>query len=222
LLPAGLATLLLGAAGALAARDLRVLVAWLVVVSAGTLLAALGLGTVPATAAALYYLPHSTFAAGAMFIAVEFIARRRAGSSTPVAADYRIYAGRPVREAPWIAALFFVTALVVAGMPPGSGFIAKALLLDAAAATPAHAWIWSVVLLSSLVVVVALARCASAVFWGPSTAAAIPPAVQGTGVGGRGLLLAALLLLGCGLVMALFAHPSYDFLRQTAAALGAT
>jgi multicomponent K+:H+ antiporter subunit D len=222
LLPAGLATLLLGAAGALAARDLRVLVAWLVVVSAGTLLAALGLGTVPATAAALYYLPHSTFAAGAMFIAVEFIARRRADSSTPVAADYRIYAGRPVREAPWIAALFFVTALVVAGMPPGSGFIAKALLLDAAAATPAHAWIWSVVLLSSLVVVVALARCASAVFWGPSTAAAIPPAVQGTGVGGRGLLLAALLLLGCGLVMALFAHPSYDFLRQTAAALGAT
>ena len=222
LLPAGLATLLLGAAGALAARDLRVLVAWLVVVSAGTLLAALGLGTVPATAAALYYLPHSTFAAGAMFIAVEFVARRRAGSSTPVAADYRIYAGRPVREAPWIAALFFVTALVVAGMPPGSGFIAKALLLDAAAATPAHAWIWSVVLLSSLVVVVALARCASAVFWGPSTAAAIPPAVQGTGVGGRGLLLAALLLLGCGLVMALFAHPSYDFLRQTAAALGAT
>jgi multicomponent K+:H+ antiporter subunit D len=222
LLSAGLATLLLGAAGALAARDLRVLVAWSVVVSAGTLLAALGLGTVPATAAALYYLPHSTFAAGAAFVAVEFIARRRADSSTPVAADYRIYAGRPVREAPWIAALFFVTALVVAGMPPGSGFIAKALLLDAAAATPAHAWIWSVVLLSSLVVVVALARCASAVFWGPSTADAIPPAVQGTGVGGRGLLLAALLLLGCGLVMALFAHPSYDFLRQTAAALGAT
>jgi multicomponent K+:H+ antiporter subunit D len=222
LLSAGLATLLLGAAGALAARDLRVLVAWLVMVSAGTLLAALGLGTVPATAAALYYLPHSTFAAGAAFIAVEFIARRRAGSSTPVAADYRVHAARPVRDAPWIAALFFVTALVVAGLPPGSGFIAKALLLDAAAATPAHAWVWSVILIGGLVVVVALARSASAVFWGPSTADAIPPEVQGTGVGGRGLLLAALLLLGCGLVMALFAHPAYDFLRQTAAALGAT
>jgi multicomponent K+:H+ antiporter subunit D len=36
LLSAGLATLLLGAAGALAARDLRVLVAWSVVVSAGS------------------------------------------------------------------------------------------------------------------------------------------------------------------------------------------
>ena len=219
LLSAGLATLLLGAAGALAARDLRVLVAWSVVVSAGTLLAALGLGTVPATAAALYYLPHSTFAAGAAFVAVEFIARRRAGSSAPVAADYRIDAARPVRDAPWIAALFFVTALVVAGLPPASGFIAKALLLDAAAATPAHAWIWSIVLLSSLVMVVALSRCASAVFWGPSTADAIPPEVQGTRLGGHGLLLAALLLLGCGLLMALFADPTYEYLRQTASAL---
>jgi multicomponent K+:H+ antiporter subunit D len=190
-----------------------------VVVSAGTLLAALGLGTVPATAAALYYLPHSTFAAGAAFVAVEVIARRRAGSSAPVAADYRIDAARPVRDAPWIAALFFVTALVVAGLPPASGFIAKALLLDAAAATSAHAWIWSIVLLSSLVVVVTLARCASAVFWGPSTADAIPSEVQGTGVGGHGLLLAALLLLGCGLLMALFADPTYEYLRQTASAL---
>jgi multicomponent K+:H+ antiporter subunit D len=94
------------------------------------------------------------------------------------------------------------------------------LLLDAAAATPAHAWIWSVVLLSSLVMVVALSRCASAVFWGPSTVqVAPPPAAQGTATGGHGLLLAALLLLGCGLLMALFADPTYEYLRQTASAL---
>lgn len=221
LLPAGLATLLLGAAGVLAARDLRASVAWFVVVSAGMLLAALGLGTVPATAAALYYLAHSTFAAGAAFIAVELIARRRAGSSAPTDADYRIDAARPVRDAPWIAALFFVAALVVAGLPPGSGFIAKALLLDAAAGTPAHAWIWSVVLLSGLVVVVALARIASAVFWRPSAADAMPAGEHGPDIGERGLFLAALLLVACGLFMALFAHPTYDFLRQTAAALGA-
>ena len=221
LLPAGLATLVLGAAGALAARDLRVLIAWLVVVSAGTLLAALGLGTAPATAAALYYLPHSTFAAGAAFIAVEFIARRRAGASATDAADYRINAARPVRDAPWVAALFFVAALVVAGLPPGSGFIAKVLLLDAAAATPAHAWVWSVVLFCSLVVVVALARCASAVFWRSSTSDAMRVETQATAPGGRGLSLAALLLLACGLVMVVFAHPVSGFLRQTAVALGA-
>jgi multicomponent K+:H+ antiporter subunit D len=205
----------------LAARDLRVSVAWFVVVSAGTLLAALGLGTVPATAAALYYLAHSTFAAGAAFIAVECIARRRAGSSAPTDADYRIDSARPVRDAPWVAALFFVAALVVAGLPPGSGFIAKALLLDAAAATPAHAWIWSVVLLSGLVVVVALARMASAVFWRPPAADAMPAGEHGPDIGERGLFWAALLLVAGGLFMVLSAHPTYDFLRQTAAALGA-
>jgi hypothetical protein len=30
-----------------------------------------------------------------------------------------------------------------------------------------------------------------------------------------------LLLLGCGLLMVLFADPTYEYLRQTAAALGA-
>ena len=45
---------------------------------------------------------------------------------------------------------------------------------------------------------------------------------QGTTHGGRGMLLAALLLLACGLVMVVFAHPVSGFLRQTAAALGAT
>ena len=70
--------------------------------------------------------------------------------------------------------------------------------------------------------VVALARCASAVFWRSSTADAMRVETQGTAPGGRGMLLAALLLLGSGLVMVLFAHPVSGFLRQTAAALGAT
>jgi multicomponent K+:H+ antiporter subunit D len=225
LLPAGLATLLLGAAGALAARDLRVLVAWLVVGSAGTLLAALGLGTAQATAAALYYLPHSTFAAGAAFVAVEFIARRRAASASPNAVHYLVNGEHQVGNAPWIAALFFVTALVAAGLPPGSGFVAKALLLDAAAATPARPWVWSVVLMGSLIVVVALARTASAVFWRPATASASAAESHGADHGAdhssRGLLLAGVLLLGCGLAMVLFARPVFGFLLQASVALGA-
>lgn len=220
LLPAGLATLLLGAAGALAARDLRVLVAWLVVGSAGTLLAALGLGTVQATAAALYYLPHSTFAAGAAFVTVEFIARRRAAASSPTAAHYLINGAQPLGNAPWIAALFFVAGLVAAGLPPGSGFVAKTLLLNAAAATPAQPWVWSVVLVASLIVVVALARTASAVFWKPVTTSTAAAEDHGANADGRAMLLAAVLLLGCSLVMVLFARPIFDFLLQAATTLG--
>lgn len=231
LLPAGLATLLLGAAGALAARDLRVLVAWLVIGSAGTLLTALGLGTTRATAAALYYLPHSTFAAAAAFLAVEFIARGRAGSAVPTEEHYRVSRGEAVRDAAWIGALFFATALVIAGLPPGSGFIGKALLLEAASATPAWPWVWAAVLLGSLVTLVALARAASAVFWKPVAMAldarhgardGNPSAVSAAAAArpGLGLVVAAALLVGCGVAMVVLARPLFDFLAQAATALG--
>jgi multicomponent K+:H+ antiporter subunit D len=235
LLPAGLVTLLLGACGALAARDLRVLVAWLVVVSAGVLLAALGLGSTRATAAALYYLPHSTLAAGAAFLAVEFIARGRAGSNPPAAEHYLVNGSARVRGAPWIGACFFAAALVIAGLPPGSGFIAKVLLLDAAAGTPAQFWLWAGVLLASLLILVSLARAASAVFWRPEadraghadacTSGDAPPADAQAAdaqaaIDGRGMRLACALLLVSGLAMVLFATSLFDFLLQAAATLG--
>lgn len=53
----GLATIVLAAVGVLAARDLRPLIAYLVLVSVGTLLAGTALGTPAATTALLYYLP---------------------------------------------------------------------------------------------------------------------------------------------------------------------
>ncbi|MDU5678929.1 MAG: monovalent cation/H+ antiporter subunit D, partial [Pseudomonas aeruginosa] len=56
--PLALATLGLGAIGALAARTLQSLLAYLVVVSAGTLLAGVALGSERALAASLYYLLH--------------------------------------------------------------------------------------------------------------------------------------------------------------------
>jgi multicomponent K+:H+ antiporter subunit D len=227
LLPAGLATLLIGAAGALAARDLRVLVAWLVIGSAGTLLTALGLGTAEAAAAALYYLPHSTFAAGAAFLVIELIARARAGSAAPSEVHYLVSQGERVCGAPRIGALFFATALVIAGLPPGSGFMGKALLLDAAAATPALPWVWSIVLLGGIVTLVALARAASAIFWKPmamaprspdATTTASAPGTTAT-TDACGLAAATVLLLGCGLAMVVLARPVFDFLLPAAGAL---
>ncbi len=230
LLPAGLATLLFGAAGALAARDLRLLVAWLVVGSAGTLLTALGLGTAEAAAAAFWYLTHSTFAAGAAFLVVEFIARGRSGSTAPAAEHYLVSHTGRVHGAAWSGALFCAAALVIAGLPPGSGFVGKALLLAAAATTPALPWVWASVLLAGIVNVVALARTASAVFWRPLGIAATPDAgmscatvTRGSVVtDSRGLVAAMLLLLGCGLLMVLFARPLFDFLQRAAGALAGT
>ncbi|MFN7294298.1 MAG: monovalent cation/H+ antiporter complex subunit F, partial [Lysobacteraceae bacterium] len=68
---AGAGTTLLAALGALAATQLRGLLGYLVVGSAGVLFMALGLGSLPALAAALYYLAHSTLAMAAFFLLAD-------------------------------------------------------------------------------------------------------------------------------------------------------
>ena len=53
----------------------------------------------------------------------------------------------------------------MAGLPPLSGFLGKLLVLDAAYGTDMMAWIWAVVLGSSLVSIVGFARAGSVLFW---------------------------------------------------------
>jgi hypothetical protein len=77
LLPLAMGTSVLGVLGALAARNLPRLVAWLTVASVGTILAALGLFTPAAWSAALYYLAHSTLVVAGLFLLVELVAAQR-------------------------------------------------------------------------------------------------------------------------------------------------
>ncbi|HRD99460.1 MAG TPA: monovalent cation/H+ antiporter subunit D, partial [Rubrivivax sp.] len=126
MLPAlALATLVLAALGALAARQLRMLIAYAVVASAGTLLLAIGLGTRDALAAGLFYLINSTLAAALWFLLAEHIATARGGS------DWLEARAFSTGWAP-LGMVFFVAAVAMAGVPPLAGFMGKALLLQAA------------------------------------------------------------------------------------------
>ncbi len=154
-----LATLLLAAQGVLAARRLRMLVAYLVVASAGTLLLALGLGTAQTVAAGLFYLIHSTLVAAALFLLIDRISASRGDAGDAIAAaPFGEGRGR-------LGTAYFVLAIAVAGLPPLAGFVGKALLLQAAAASAWPALVWGVVLVSSFALIVALARAGSIVFW---------------------------------------------------------
>jgi len=157
LLPLALATLLTGMMGALSARALARQVAWLVVASAGTLLAAFALGSAPGIAAGLYYLPHSTFASALFFLLAAPIARRR-GSGDALVPDV------DVGNAGLWGGLFFVAALLIAGLPPLAGFLGKFMLLRAANGHSAQVWIWGVVLAGAFCGLVALARSGSLIF----------------------------------------------------------
>ncbi len=68
-----LATILLSALGAFAASSLTSLLAYLVLVSVGTLLAGIALGSEAALSATLYYLIHSTWViAGLLLLLAEY------------------------------------------------------------------------------------------------------------------------------------------------------
>jgi multicomponent K+:H+ antiporter subunit D len=161
LLPLGLATLALAGCGALAARDLRALVAALVIGSAGTLLATLGLRSEAGSAATLYYLVHSTFAAAAAFLLVGLVRTARGPH------EDRMEVGTPIARAAAVGCLYFLVALVLAGLPPMSGFVAKLGVLASAGSHLTTPWFWGVVLAAGLLSIVALARTGSVLFWRP-------------------------------------------------------
>ncbi len=181
-------TLALAALGALQALRLRVLVAYLVVASAGTLLLALGLGTRSALAAALFYLVPSTLVAAAMFLLADRIGRSRVAGDTM---DGSAWTARPVQ----LGVLFFVFAVSFAGMPPLAGFLGKAQVLAAAASTPYAVAAWAAVLLSSLAIIFTLARAGSTLFWKSPVDAGAGAVVSPAASGERGALALLLVLL---------------------------
>lgn len=159
LAPLALATLVLGTLGVLASSSLRQQVAYLMVASIGTLLLAFGLGNAASLAAGLYYLPHTTFAAAALFLLADQIigARGQIGD--------RFESGPEMPRAPVLGGLFFVIAMALAGMPPLPGFLGKFMLLRAALDNPLLPWVWAVVLVTGLATVIALARSGSLLFY---------------------------------------------------------
>lgn len=159
ILPAGLATLVAATLGVVAAGSLRRMIAYLVVASVGTLLTAVGLFTVEALAAALYYLVHTTVVAAGLFLLAELVAGQRRDALD------RIVPGPPVAQPALLGSLFLLGALASAGLPPLSGFVGKLLVLRSAVPGSETTAIFAVILGTGLLTIVALARAGSTLFW---------------------------------------------------------
>ena len=203
-----LALLTLGAAviGALAARSLQVLLAYLVVVSVGTLLAGIALGSEAGLAAALYYLVHSTLVAGGLFLLADLIARQRGDLGTD------LISAPALRQPLLLGTLFFMGAISVAGLPPFSGFLGKVMLLRAIELGADAIALWAVVLVGGLGMLISLSRAGSLVFWRPSAEAVGQPADAIRVLATVGLLLGSVMLV-------VAAGPLQAFVQATAAQL---
>lgn len=203
--PLALAGMLLAAVGALAARDLPKLVAYLVVLSAGTLLAALALRQPQAQSAALYYLLHSTWVSGALFLLAGLIGAQRGALACA------LQAGPRLAQHSVLAVLFALAALAMVGLPPFPGFIGKALLLQSAAQS-GHFALWWVLLIAALAALTALLRAGTTLFW-KATEPAVSQSLD------KGQLFACGLLLAGVLALLLLSQEALGFAQRTAAQL---
>ena len=187
--PAGMATLVFGTIGLLAAPQAERQAGYCIILSSGTLLAALGMPGVTMTGPALFYLVSSALALGALFMLLEMIERTQTFGAdllaitqeafdlddpdSPDHSDDVVGVAIPAAMA-FLGLAFFTCALLITGLPPLSGFVAKFAMLSAALNTPTAEtppldnWLLvSAILVSGLAGIVALGRTGIRLFWSP-------------------------------------------------------
>lgn len=187
LLYGGVATMAFGTIGLLAARTLSRLAGYSVIVSSGTLLASLGVGQGAVLAGALFYLVSSTLGLSAFYLLLELIERRDTDPGVravvePVFEDEDTDALEedesevgvviPVTIA-ILGGGFLFCALLLAGMPPLSGFVAKFAIMHGVMGLgqDISAAVWALVallIISGLATLVATSRAGIDLIWTPS------------------------------------------------------
>ena len=235
----GLATLATATVGMLGAKHLARLVGYSVLVSTGILLAALGLRIEALTAPILFYLIVSALTTCTFFMLTGMTDRTRQtnpsvspdddADTTSIYVPYGIKspsvdtgdedAGIAIPAAMAFLGMSFVCCvLLLTGLPPLPGFIAKFALLATAldtpvtVMTPVSVWILcAAVLISGLAGLIALSRVGMRLFW--SLAARTTPRLRLL----EAAPIAALILLTAGL--AVLAEPVNGYLVSAARSL---
>ena len=204
---AGIVTLILASLGVLAARGVREQAAYLVLASVALIMAAMALNQPQTLAAALYYWVHSTLLAGGFFLLADLIARGRGAWAD------RFEIGPVMPRAVVLGSLFFAYAVALTGLPPLSGFIGKAWIIQSALVHAQGMTLMLVVLVTSLLMVVAMARAGSLLFY---KAQALPEGypMEGCRVCQQGGL--ALVALVFSLLWVVFAGPASGLMESIA------
>lgn len=228
----GLLTIAFGTAAVLAAQNMARLAGASVLVSSGTLLAAVGAAQVGVTGGALFYLASSVPAIAAFFLLIELVERGREVGADVLAVTREAFGGDEHPEddeeevgvaIPATMAVlglgFMGCGLLLAGLPPLSGFLAKFAMLaplfgaggDGVSAT---AWaLLAALILSGLATVVAMARAGVDAFWAsPAGDAPRVRVVEAAPVA---------LLLGVCVGLTVLAGPVMGYMEATARSLHA-
>ncbi|PWL18974.1 monovalent cation/H+ antiporter subunit D [Falsochrobactrum shanghaiense] len=231
----GMVTLAFGLIGVVASQAMGRLASYSILVSSGTLLAAIGSGNTAMTGAALYYMISSTLTIAAFFLLIELIERGQDAAANVLAVTMEAYGDDEEEEEEEevgavlpatlaiLGTFFAICAILLIGLPPFSGFIAKFLLLAAVfngeGSTPQLAmpvspasWVLiTLILLSGLSALIAMTRTGIRTFWA-SLEGNVPRVLVREAVPIAGLLALCLALT-------VAAGPAMQYMDATARAL---
>lgn len=193
LLLGGMATLVFGTIGVLASQALGRLAGYSVLVSSGTLLMVLGINDGVVSSGALLYLVSSTLTISAFFMLIELVERGQDAGANVLAVTMEAYGdgeeadiedGEGTTMPGTMAILgicFAACGILLAGLPPLSGFIAKFAMLSAmmgtgSIGTTPDIAVWTLivlVILSGVAALISMTRAGIRTFWG-SIEGAVP------------------------------------------------
>ncbi len=231
----GLITIIFGSIGILASRTLSRIASFCVVISSGTLLSAIGVGGVETISGALVYLISSTLAASAFFLLIELLNRARGATDSVVAEpvfgdEYTdpFEDGEPEDEVgvvlpvsiALIGGCFIFCTVLLAGLPPLSGFIGKLGIMmglfQASGAQSALTWsLIAALTVSSFAILVAMVRVGVEVLWVPADLD--PPKVRAAElVSVAGLLFVCVLIAVRGDDMLRYTRATVEWLSTPA------
>lgn len=223
----GMATIVFGAAGMLATDKAGRMAGYSAIVSSGTLLAVIGYGQPALVTAGLYYLVGSTLAVAAFLLLIELIDRIRTPGSAMLALTMEAWAVEDAPDEPrgkgvpaamaFLSLAFLACTLMIAGLPPLSGFVAKfsmfhALLNPVAGSAPIGATGWTLmalVIVAGLIAIISMLRFGVRTFWAAEILT--PPHLRLS----EAAPVAGLLLLS--LAMTVQARPLFDYLGRASA-----
>ena len=210
LMPVAMLTLILGGLGALAAKRLLELIAYLTVASVGMILMAYSIGNQASFSGALFYMVHSTLISAALFLLAEMIGQAR-GSI-----EEKLQTGPLMKQGVALGVTVLIAGAIAIGLPLSSGFLAKLMILQSATVNPHMPMIWTLILLASFIGLIGLSRAGSTLFWKTSHEYAADARFPSFGQ-----WLPILFLLGASLLMVVYAAPLKQITDQTAAQMKA-
>jgi multicomponent Na+:H+ antiporter subunit D len=209
LILAGL-TMVVGVLGAVAQNNVRRLLSFHIISQIGYMIMGLGLFSVLGLAGGILHIGHNILVKTALLMiggALEEI---------DGTGDLKKMGGQ-LRERPWLAFLFLMAAISLAGLPPLSGFFSKLTLLTAALEQGRYG-IAAVSLAVSILTLFSMTKIWAEVFWKPRPEPA-PASAASTPY--WSLVAPAAILVTLSLLLGLGAGPALEFLTTTATQLSA-